>query len=62
LELAGLVEEVELRVREGEIVITPAKKARQGWSEAAEALSARGEDRLLDEPLPTSFDQEEWEW
>ncbi len=62
IEQVGLVEEVELEVRGGEIVIFPAERLRAGWSEAAQALSAQRGDRLLDEPAPTSFDQEEWEW
>ncbi|MCP3956303.1 MAG: AbrB/MazE/SpoVT family DNA-binding domain-containing protein [bacterium] len=62
IEQVGLAEEVEMEVREGEIVISPAERLRSGWSEAARALAAQGEDQLLDEPTPTSFDQEDWEW
>ncbi|HEX9698587.1 MAG TPA: AbrB/MazE/SpoVT family DNA-binding domain-containing protein [Acidobacteriota bacterium] len=60
IEQVGLAQEVELEVREGEIVISPTR-LRSGWSEAARALSAQGEDQLLDD-TPTSFDLEEWEW
>ena len=62
IEQVGLTDEVELDVREGEIVISPAGRARVGWSDAAKTLSERNEDRLLDEPTPTSFDESEWEW
>jgi len=62
IEQVGLAEEVELEVRDGEIVISPADLPRRGWAEAAQALAACGGDRLLDEPVPTSFDQDEWEW
>jgi len=62
IEQVGLTEEVELEVREGEIVITPAGRPRMGWSEAARALSAQGDGHLLDEPTPTAFDREEWAW
>ena len=62
IEQVGLTEEVELEVRDGAIVITPAEEPRRGWAEAAQTLAARGEDRLLDEPLPTVFDREEWDW
>ncbi len=62
IEQAGLAEEVDLEVREGEIVISSATKSRRGWAEAAKALAGRGEDQLLDEPLSTAFDQEEWTW
>ena len=62
IEQVGLVDEVELEVRDGEIVISPVDRLRPGWAEAAQALSAQGEDQLLGEPTSTSFDQEEWEW
>jgi antitoxin MazE len=61
IEEAGLSDEVELRVREGSIVILRARSLRSGWAEAARALRARGQDRL-DTPTPTCFDEEEWEW
>ena len=35
---------------------------RAGWAEAAQSLRARGEDGLLDDPVPTVFDDSEWEW
>ena len=62
IEQVGLVDEVELEVREGEIVITPFERPRAGWAKAAQAVSEQGEDELLDEPTPTSFDKEQWEW
>lgn len=62
LEQAGLGEEVELTVEDSRIVIAPATRPRQGWAEAFAAMHAAGEDALLDEPTPTRFDDEEWEW
>lgn len=62
IEQVGLTEEVELEVRGSEIVIFSSDVPRRGWAEAARALVAEGDDRLLDEPLPTVFDQDEWEW
>jgi len=62
IEQAGLTGEVELRVRQGSITILPKAGRRSGWAEAAQRLSADGEDRLLDRPTPTRFDEEEWEW
>jgi len=62
IEQVGLQEEVELEVREGEIVISPARRLRSDWAEAARFLSARAEDQLLDELVSTDFDQEDWEW
>jgi len=44
---AGLTDEVELRVREGAIVIQRATSPRSGWAEAAKQMRKRDEDLLL---------------
>ena len=62
LDQVGLTGEVDLEVRAGELVISPASRPRDGWERAAKTLSARNEDELLVEPAPTRFDDEEWEW
>jgi len=62
IEQAGLTEEVELVVREGEIAIIRSTCDREGWSAAAEQLAARSDDQPLEEPASTRFDAEEWEW
>lgn len=59
---AGLSEEVELRVRQGSIVILPRAGVRSGWAEAAQAIRKRSEDHLVDEAPPTRFDSKEWAW
>jgi antitoxin MazE len=61
IEQAGLVDEVELDVRGGAIVIRPLDGPRAGWAAAAAKLAAAGRG-LLDAPTPTRFDREEWEW
>jgi antitoxin MazE len=62
IEEAGLSDEVELRVRNGAVVITGASHPRSGWAEAARRMGVRGDDRLLDAPTPTRFDDEAWRW
>ncbi len=63
IEQAGLEGEVELHAEDGRIVIVAARRgARAGWAEAARAMREGGEDGLLDDPLPTRFDDQEWEW
>jgi antitoxin MazE len=62
IEEAGLQDEVDVRVRGGAVVIRPVAKVRAGWAEAAREARERGEDRLLDEPTPTRFDEGEWQW
>ncbi len=59
---AGLTEEVELDVRDGAVVIARAPSARSGWADEARQMRQRGEDLLLDPPVPTLFDEKEWEW
>ncbi len=62
IEQAGLTDEVELRVQAGAITIRAAAGARTGWAEAAKLMRARNDDRLVDPPAATRFDEEEWEW
>lgn len=37
-------------------------KPRAGWAEQLRQMAEAGDDRLIDEPTPTTWDQEEWEW
>lgn len=62
IEEAGLTDEVEVRVRAGTIIIAPSVTPRSGWAKAAKQLRERDEDRLLNPPTPTRFDEQEWEW
>jgi len=62
LQEAGLTDEVEIRVRKGAIVIERVGHPRAGWAEAARQLRERNDDRLLDGPVGTRFDDEEWQW
>jgi antitoxin MazE len=58
----GLGEEVELAVHDGRLTVRPARRPRQGWPEAFRTMAARQDDRLLDEPVPTGWDKDEWQW
>ena len=64
LEESGLQGEVEMSLRDGALVITPAGQSRRGWSEAFREMALHGDDELLDGDLATtdSFDAESWEW
>ena len=59
---AGLTEEVELGVRDGAVIIARTTSARSGWADAARQMRERDGDLFLDPPVPTLFDEEEWEW
>ena len=62
IEEARLKDEVQLRVRDGAVIITSLTRPRFGWAEAARRAHEGGQDRLLDDPTPTKFDREEWRW
>ena len=62
LEDAGLLDEVSIRVTDEGLVVQSATNPRDDWASAAAQLHERGEDGLIDEPAPTSFDDSEWEW
>jgi antitoxin MazE len=62
LEESGLDDEVEIYAEPGRIIIQSARRRRGGWAEAARDMAKRGDDALMDEPIPTEFDREEWTW
>jgi antitoxin MazE len=62
LDQAELPDEVELHAEPGKLVVQPVRERRSGWAEAAKRMHARADDQLLDEPAPTRFDDEAWEW
>lgn len=69
IEAAGLEDSVTLRVAEGGVVISPARKRRkprQGWAEAIRAEVAKaGMPEIIDvdfESLPNEGDAEGWKW
>ena len=39
----------------------PGRKPRDGWADAFQDMAKRGDDRLLDECVPTACDEEEWD-
>jgi antitoxin MazE len=61
---SNLGDEVELEVQADQIVIRPARHARQGWDEAFSRMAEQGDDRLLDGNIATAaeWDEGEWEW
>lgn len=64
LEQTDLQGEVDISVRGGSLVISPAAPARSGWEAAFRQMAANGDDRLLDGDATTadSFDAKDWEW
>jgi antitoxin MazE len=63
LEEIGLKGEVDIRVRNGYLLIKPALKVRVGWADAFRKMAERGDDALLDAGVSlTGWDKDEWEW
>lgn len=64
LEQSKLSGEVELEVCGESIVIKPARRPREGWSEMfRKAVAEDGDDEeLFGENITNRFDEEEWEW
>jgi antitoxin MazE len=62
IEQAELSGEVELHAEPGRLIVQAVREVRVGWAEAAKRMHAAGDDRLLDEPTPTTFDEEDWKW
>lgn len=64
LEESGLDGDVEIRVHDGTIVISPACTAREGWAESFRAMAAHGDDVLVDgdQAGASEWDEDEWEW
>jgi hypothetical protein len=44
------------------VVISSRAAPRTGWADAARLMRDRGDDRLLDAPTHTRFDDKEWRW
>jgi antitoxin MazE len=65
IEQARLGTDVEIRVLDDSIVITPVKNPpRSGWATAFKEMAERGDDALIDNapPLSTQWDEESWKW
>ena len=64
LEQTQLKGEVELEVRDQQILIRAVRKPRQDWGRKFRLMAEKGDDRLLDRDIAgqTSWDEEEWQW
>lgn len=59
----GLGDMVELRIQNDCLVISQARKPRQGWEKAFRAAGPAIHDELLLEAAePSEFDHKEWQW
>lgn len=61
LEASGIVDEVELGVEDGRLIVTPVPHPRAGWEEAFAAHPVP-DDEVIGEGVRDRFDDEEWSW
>lgn len=64
-EQSGLKSEVELEVKNGQLIVSPIKKARDTWDESFKKMAINKDDILLDQDsiqASTKWDNEEWAW
>ena len=65
IEESGLSEEIEMILRDNEIVLRSAEEIRKDWDEAFEEMAQKGDDKLLDQKdieRPHEWDETEWTW
>ena len=61
IEQTGLTQTVEITVRPEGLLISPARRPREGWAEAC-ADAAADDALLLPDTVANAWDGEEWEW
>jgi antitoxin MazE len=64
LEQSGIIGEVGIEVQPDGIMIRPIapRTIRSGWDTAFAEMATQGDDRLLDAPTTTEWEQAEWDW
>ncbi len=63
VEQTGLQGELELEVRDRQLVVRPTSRPRAGWEDRFREMARRRDDRRLwPETVLSSFDEKEWEW
>jgi len=65
IEESGITEEIEMILRDNEIVLRSAETTRKDWEKSFEKMAEVGDDALLDQEeteQPSDWDQTEWAW
>lgn len=65
IEQIGAPEEVELVIKNKELIIKPLTSPRKGWDDAFKAMAENNDDRLLDSEeqlIENEWDNLEWTW
>ena len=65
IEESGITEEIEMVLRDNEIVLRSADKTRKDWELSFRKMADQGDDVLLDQKeveKTSDWDESEWEW
>ena len=62
---SGLSEEIEMVLRDNEIILRSPEETRKDWDQSFEKMAEKGDDQLLDKEeveFPGEWDLNEWTW
>jgi antitoxin MazE len=65
IEESGITEEIEMILRDNEIVLRSARTIRKDWEASFRKMGQQGDDSLLDQEVTeegTDWDETEWTW
>ena len=65
IEESGITNEIEMILRDNEIVLRSAETIRKDWEASFEKMAEQGDDVLLDQKeieKPSDWDETEWTW
>lgn len=65
IEESGITEEIEMILRDDEIVLRSAETIRKDWEASFKKMAEQGDDALLDQEEieePSDWDEAEWTW
>ena len=64
LEQSGITKDVDIEVKNNQIIIRPLLKPRMEWDEAFRKMAENDDDMLIDgdDLISHSWDETEWQW
>lgn len=65
IEESGITDEIEMILRDNEIVLRSAETIRKDWENSFEKMAEEGDDALLDQEeieKPSDWDEADWTW
>ncbi|MEX0662411.1 MAG: AbrB/MazE/SpoVT family DNA-binding domain-containing protein [Balneolaceae bacterium] len=65
IEESGITDEIEMILRDNEIVLRSAETTRKNWEASFEKMAERDDDALLDQEeieKPSDWDETDWTW